>query len=1336
MRRRALASWVIAVLVSGLLVPAGAVPVPERSTSWGSEVPEDVEEQFDGKDHARYIVLLDDRADLSAATARSSREERRKAVVSALQETARSSQERILSILESARDSGAVSSYRSFWVTNAIGVASNEAVLRTIAGFPEVGEIVSDTRHPIIPSTPSEAQAAVETAAAWNVERVGAPGAWEMGIDGSGVVVANLDTGVDHTHQSLADTYRGADGSHDYDWWDAVAHEEEPYDDNSHGTHTMGTMVGGDGPGPDTNDIGVAPGARWVAAKAFDSGGSGFATWILEAAEFLSAPTKLDGSDPDPTLAPHVVNNSWGGGQCSPWFDDVLDTWRALDIFPAFAIGNSGPDEGSANSPGDSPKAFSAGATDYNDEIAFFSSRGPSCYQETKPEVSAPGVAVRSSVPQGGFDWYSGTSMAAPHIAGAVALVLQSSAHAMGVEDIERVLAETALDLGDEGPDNDYGAGRLQALDAVREAFNGGVLEGTVTESGTADPVPGAELSVDLSHADVRVFSSSDGAYRLWLPEGVHTVHVEAFAFAPTDLVVSVEEQETTTRDVALDRLPTAEISGQVLEEPSGDRAGGAVVRVLDTPLEPATADKHGRYSIEVPQGTYALRADFGNCHEPGRGEADASTSDTTLDLSVIRAFDGYGYVCDEGSFADEPGTDRLSLSGDDQSRRIDLPFPFPFYGERVEEAWVHTNGFVSFADVRTEWVNRGLPDPDEPNLAVYGLWDDLFVRGSERGVYTATYGEAPDRRFVIEYRNFELRWTGDLVNFAIVLEEDGDVEVRYGSLEGPGNGDSATVGVEGPHGASGLQYALDEPILEDRSAVRFEVGPFGAVEGRVTNAADGLGVEGAVVTLGERTTATLSDGTYRVAHVDGTYDLAVVAEGYPSDGRADVPVSLGEVTTADFSLPAPAVAAEPVELAFETAGNVETARVHLSNDGSMPLGFETRERTAEGLAQAVSDPEGDARDVDIVAIHGGIDEGSSAVDFRLDFSALTNMSEVVGYVHLDTDQDPETGRPPEDLYGKPEQDIGYDYFIDLWGLYWGYVDVYTDDFRWMGSADAEVVGQSASFSLPLSLLGEDDGRLDLTSAVGSWYEPTDWAPDSGHGSIPAYVDVPWLSSSPVADEVEGGGSAEIEVEVDPSDLEPGTHRADLVLFTNDPRRPTVAVSITLEDLPYRLGVNAGGDAFEDGSQDPWEADRPWLIVDDHGYIDPLPDGLLPGGASTTTATSSDVGGTEDDTLYGSQRIGTDTYRFRIPEAGTYTVELGFAEIAGAAPGERVFDVFVGDTLVLDDYDIAGAVGPLVADSHTLEVDASGPWLDVRFEGVEGDPAVNLLRVTLSPDPS
>ncbi|WP_028067700.1 S8 family serine peptidase [Solirubrobacter soli] len=374
---------------------------------------------------------------------------RRAGILSALRSLADTDQRRLLALLVIRRLQGRVARIRPFWIFNGIHVIADPDVITELAALPEVAEIR--------PNATVQAPAAPLAAGPpeWNVARVGAPALWNLGYRGQGVVVATMDTGVDATHPDLAARWRGGTNS----WYDPNGeHPTTPTDVSGHGTWTMGTIVGGDSGG---TAVGVAPDARWIAVKIFNDHGAATTAGIHAGFQWLLDP---DGN-PATDDAPDVVNDSWtmSGTACNLAFQLDLRSLQAAGILPVFAAGNGGPAPASGLSPADNPEAFAVGGTDAADGIDPGSSRGPSaCGQATYPSLTAPGVGVRTTDLYGLYTTVSGTSIAAPHAAGALALLLS----AFGGLDAERqsiALRSGAVDLGATGPDNDYGAGRLDA---------------------------------------------------------------------------------------------------------------------------------------------------------------------------------------------------------------------------------------------------------------------------------------------------------------------------------------------------------------------------------------------------------------------------------------------------------------------------------------------------------------------------------------------------------------------------------------------------------------------------------------------------------------------------------------------------------------------------------------------------------------------------------------------------------------------------------------------------------------------------------------------------------
>ena len=323
------------------------------------------------------------------------------------------------------------------------------------------------------------------------MQRVNAPQVWAQGFTGQGIVVADLDTGARWDHDALKPSYRGWDGvtvTHDYNWFDPVAFSAEAFDDHGHGTHTTGTIIGKDQTG---NEIGVAPGAKWIACRNMNVG---FGSVSLYSAcfQFALAPTDVNGNNPDPSKAADITSNSWGCALNEPGciqpaaLVTVTQALREAGIMVVASAGNSGSGCGSVNNaPATLNQSFTIGATDIGNGIAGFSSRGPSSFtSKLKPDVVAPGVNVRSALRNSpnSYGSLSGTSMAAPHVAGVVALLWSAVPSLRGdIEATEALLRKTAAPLTNAdacggvaagtSPNNTFGYGLINAQAAVQAAL-------------------------------------------------------------------------------------------------------------------------------------------------------------------------------------------------------------------------------------------------------------------------------------------------------------------------------------------------------------------------------------------------------------------------------------------------------------------------------------------------------------------------------------------------------------------------------------------------------------------------------------------------------------------------------------------------------------------------------------------------------------------------------------------------------------------------------------------------------------------------------------------------
>jgi subtilisin family serine protease len=1191
----------------------------------------------------RWVVEFEAEADLSGAEDIADRRARGRFVRDRLVRTAERSQAAARRLVAATAGTEAT----DFWLRNTMIVEGVDAdLIVDLRGLDGVAAVRKERVYPLIEPVPDDQVVGVaQDDPVWGIDRIGAPAAWDLGVTGGGIVVANIDTGVDVTHEAIVAQYRGNLGAggfvHDYNWWDPTGVcGDVPCDNDSHGTHTMGTMVGGDGPGPFTPDIGIAPGARWIAAKGCEGlGCSEFA--LLSSGQFMLAPTDLTGAAPDPGRAPHVVNNSWGAGPGDDFYLDVVRAWRAAGIVPVFAAGNPDPAScGSGVSPGDYLESVSVGATDRDDLATPWSGRGPSAFGKTNPAVTAPGVDVVSSVTGGDYWAMSGTSMAAPHVSGTLALLLSAAPALIGdVAGTSEYLTEAALGItdlscgGDESgvPNNVYGHGRVDAAAAVEEVAAGGTLTGTITDADTGDPIGGARVTVTSAERTSTTFSAADGSYRLLLRPDVYAVSATVFGYE-TGLVVDVEmvTAEPTVTDLALLPLPRYTVTGRVMSAESDDALAGATVRAVGAPLDPVTTDRRGRYSLSLPAGVHLLEASKGGCLQRATTEVEV-VGPVTQHLALAQRIDRFGHGCEEVRYQPAKTTNQTLLYGDDSYGRLRLPFAFPFYGERYRSVFVDTNGYLAFEDPSwSQAFNTAIPSPRPPNAAVYALWQDLVVDRDSEVTHALSSGAA-----VISFAGLRTSDGAERVDLQVELHRDGAIDVRYGAgTSGVGGGARATIGLEDHTGTDAFQFGFRERLLTDRSAIRYERVATSTIRGTVTNANDGLPVVGATVRAipGGQTALTGENGTYELRVIASTYTVEA-SGGHYVPATQTVSVRRDRTVSADFALAAPRAEVTPAALsASADAGATVTETVTVANTGSAPLVFDVRERDLgrtspdlppvepaerlihppqwqrpevppgvipqvtgevsfdESLDVVIEDPDGDALGaVDVTAVHGGMDDHELALE--LGFTAGTPMEEVYGSVYLDVDQDPATGLPPDALDGEPTQDIGVDFLLGLSVLEGNAWVVDTRTFELVAVVPLATDGTMLRLDVPLEVLSlwpdHEIAGVDLAAVLGDQERSTDWVPDVGHGTIEPYRDAGWMAVEPVSGEVEVGSSAELEVTLGGNEVVAGTYTGQLVVRTNDPRQGLHRVEVDFEaDLPEGFGA-VGGTVTDAKTSDP-----------------------------------------------------------------------------------------------------------------------------------------------------
>ncbi len=407
-----------------------------------------------------------------------------------------SEQKDLRKFLESEKSKNKVQKIKPIKLINAVAAEVTPEVLASLAERSDVKTIEPDDVVHLIgqSETSSEeieastTQQNIASTHAWGVDKIDAPAVWEKGITGKGITVAVVDTGIDATHPDLddLDDNPSTNDPKVIGWIDYINSQSSPYDDHGHGTHVSGTISGTGANGIQT---GVAPGTNLIVAKVFNAYGYGSTSDIILAFEWAV------------NNKARIISYSGGSYYHESAYTTAIDNVVAAGVTPVIAAGNSGPDSFTINCPGDENNSVTVGAIDSSELIAYFSSRGPVTLDGqtyVKPDVSAPGVAVTSTVPGGRYEAWDGTSMATPHVSGTVALMLENTP-TLKPSNIKSTLESTAKDLGSTGKDNDYGSGLINASKAVGDTrpvvnFSAKPIEGkaplnvTFTDKSTGNP--------------------------------------------------------------------------------------------------------------------------------------------------------------------------------------------------------------------------------------------------------------------------------------------------------------------------------------------------------------------------------------------------------------------------------------------------------------------------------------------------------------------------------------------------------------------------------------------------------------------------------------------------------------------------------------------------------------------------------------------------------------------------------------------------------------------------------------------------------------------------------
>ena len=901
--------------------------------------------------------------------------ERHLRVIEALKANARANQGPILRQLEQWKAERKVEGYTAHWVENIIVVSGTNEIVQELLNNPAVKAIEPNFTTELIAPVSSRGPVRFVRPSSLDNEQTtpgqDAIGATrvnrELGITGQGVLVANCDTGVDWEHPALVTHFRGRPGGAPMAecWLDLLGGSPNaPSDNNGHGSHVMGTICGreirGNG---DTITVGSAPNAEFICTNPINQGvGGGFDNDIIDAFEWFIDP---DGDASTMEDVPDVIQNSWGVNtnlgyvQCFNFWNTVILNCEAAGPVITWSAGN----EGSAGlrSPAiyqiNPLQIFSVGAVDATNHsapypIADFSSRGPTPCEPNpgaiKPEISAPGVDVLSvQANSNGYvqqDW-SGTSMAGPHVAGVVAL-MREACPSCDPQTIKEAIMLTAIDAGygPVGEDNTFGAGFINAYDAVLMVSSLGRIDGIVTDAG-GNPLQG--VRVQAIGENPFATTNVNGYYLLMASEGTYSVRYSKFGYN-TVVEEDVESvlDDTTHVNVTMSTVPSGNLSGLVQLQ-TGTPMANAQVLILNTPIDTITTNAQGRFRITLPATQYQIRVwvAFAPVDTVRTYTLDTTltiqTGDTTFaTLSIVipqfepQGPDVYGYTAYDRQDRDYPTSyDWVELSPyppdngqgtpfafahQDSAVFLKAPFPIRFYGQTYDTLTINCNGWmlpgVHHGSGR---INTRIPfvDQNEPHGVIAPYWDD-FRNGlsAERWQW---YDEI-NGRWILEFTTEQLVspstytffWQVQIFDPAIAPTRTGDGDIVFLYQRIPFDS-WCTVGIEKPDETTGLQLIYNDTLntkafpIRDSSAVRFTTGvptTFGTVAGTLTTYPAAGNITSGHITIGGHTTNLNANGQYSVASVpSGTLTAVLTLNNYESRRVGQVLVNPNGSTTLNF---------------------------------------------------------------------------------------------------------------------------------------------------------------------------------------------------------------------------------------------------------------------------------------------------------------------------------------------------------------------------------------------------------------------------------------------------
>jgi len=483
---------------------------------------------------------------------------------------------------------GVIEDEDRLWISQSVRLDLSLEKVQQIARTPGVLSVMPD--EVVFLEQPVEVNQQVSAGSmTYGLDSLEVPEVWEKyGLRGEGVSVGVMDTGWSNHADLAGKVIRSKD-------FISTFEENQPNDDQGHGTHCMGTIGGGSASG---KAIGIAPDVKFIVAKIFDSRGRSSRSAILKAMQWITDP---DG-DPETRDFPRVISNSWGkqyeGFENETQYRRATRVWREFGIAPVFAAGNAGLSKNAISSPAALDSTLAVAAVDHKDEVASFSSRGPVQWENglvlEKPDVTAPGVKIYSASYKGGYVSYSGTSMACPHVAGVVALMLQANPN-LSVDEIFSILRQSATELGKPGWDSEYGYGKISALRAVEIAQSLGYVSIKVSSQGAPVRVRVVETG------QVHRFSHGE-SFKLHLKEGFYHLMIQSFGSGDQSVDVEVKEGELTSVSLELEKAPTVRWQIRIVNDDGEPME--ANIHFPDIPVGVQKIEKEGS-ELELPAANY-----------------------------------------------------------------------------------------------------------------------------------------------------------------------------------------------------------------------------------------------------------------------------------------------------------------------------------------------------------------------------------------------------------------------------------------------------------------------------------------------------------------------------------------------------------------------------------------------------------------------------------------------------------------------------------------------------------------------------------------------------------